>query len=55
MLTRLFLLILLLLLWLLLAIGEPIEEQPSFLSCSAVPVVVILVVQANETIRFIEL
>ena len=57
MLTRLFLLVLLLLLlmWLLLAIGEPIEEQASFLSCAVVPVVLILVVQAEETIRFIEL
>ena len=51
-LTRLFLLVLLL--WLLLAIGEPIEEQASFLSCAVVPVVLILVVQADETIRFIE-
>jgi len=56
MLTRLFLLVLLLLLlWLLLAIDEPIEEQASFLSCAVVPVVLILVVQADETIRFIEL
>ena len=61
MLTRLFLLMLLLLLllllfWLLLlAMGEPIEKQDSFLSCALVPVLVILVVQANETILFIEI
>ena len=54
-LTMLFLLVLLLLLWLLLAIGEPIEEQASFLICALVPMVLILVVQADETIRFIEL
>ena len=58
MLTRLFLLILLLLflwlLWLLLALGEPIEEQASFLSCAVDAVANILLVQANETIRFVE-
>ena len=54
MLTRLLLLILPVLL-LLLSIGEPIEEQAGFLSCAVVPVVVILVVQTNETIHFIEL
>ena len=35
-------------------IGEPIGEQASFLSCAVVPVVLVLVVQSDETIRFIQ-